>query len=136
LTSTAGIHPHDATRAVHSGLQDSIQRLEALMQQHPKTVRAMGECGLDFDRDFSSRSDQEAVFRAQISLAKTTGLPLFMHERSAQESFLEILAPHMGEVTGVVHCFTGDKTVSSFHLKTPQSSRFAGRALLRSPSVT
>src|SRR5947207_628132 len=49
LFATAGIHPHDAGRATE---KDLVSILE--LARSPE-VRAIGECGLDFDRDFSPR---------------------------------------------------------------------------------
>lgn len=106
--STAGIHPHDA-----SSCDDvALRRLEELAGLG--VVTAIGECGLDFNRDFSPRPDQEAAFEAQIDLAARLGMPLFMHERDANARFVEILGPHRDRlVAGVVHCFTG--TVEEAH---------------------
>ena len=68
----------------------------------------MGECGLDFDRDFSPRPQQEAAFEAQLELASTAGKPVFLHQRAAHARFLEILARWRPRLAGgVVHCFTG-----------------------------
>jgi TatD DNase family protein len=71
-------------------------------------VVAIGECGLDFDRDFSPRDVQRTCFEAQLELAAELKLPVFLHERAAHEDFLRILErwrPSL--VGGVVHCFTG-----------------------------
>lgn len=102
LYSTAGVHPHDA-RHCNTGTLNALQNLA---KQH--TVVAVGECGLDFDRDFSPRPDQERWFDAQIALACQVKKPLFLHERSAHRRFVDILQSHMGQFNkAVVHCFTG-----------------------------
>lgn len=102
--STAGIHPHDAkdVRSEHwSVLRD--------LSQAPEVV-AIGETGLDFNRDFSPRPVQEAVFEQQIELAIETQLPLFCHERDASQRVFEILRHHRDALTGaVIHCFTADR---------------------------
>src|SRR5690606_23867072 len=85
LFSTAGVHPHEAT---HWGI-DSSARLHAISQQ-PQVV-AIGETGLDFNRDFSPRPLQERAFAEQLELAVATGLPVFLHQRDAHERFLPIL---------------------------------------------
>jgi TatD DNase family protein len=104
LSATAGVHPHDAKR--WNG--DSPARLAALADR--RYVLALGECGLDFDRDFSPRPDQERCFAAQLELAVTKGLPVFLHERAAHERFAAILAEHRPRLCdAVVHCFTGTK---------------------------
>ncbi len=102
--STAGIHPHAAKEAN----AQTFVALKSLLAK-PKVV-AVGETGLDFNRDFSPRPQQESVFEQQLALAKETALPLFCHERDAAERFAQIIAAyrdHIGPL--VVHCFTADK---------------------------
>lgn len=102
LYSTAGVHPHDAQHCT----PDTIHALQDLLQR--PTVVAVGECGLDFDRDFSPRPDQERWFDAQIALACQVKKPLFLHERRAHQRFVDILRPYMGRFDKAgVHCFTG-----------------------------
>ena len=102
LHATAGVHPHDARRC-GDGTIDALRALAA----EPEVV-AIGECGLDYDRDFSPRPVQDRWFEEQIRLACELGMPLFLHERAAHARFLEILRPHRPALAGaVVHCFTG-----------------------------
>jgi TatD DNase family protein len=102
LWSTAGIHPHEARHAT----PDAIDELRELARH--RAVRAIGECGLDFDRMFSPREDQERAFAQQLGLAAELGLPVFLHERSAHDRFAAILREHRPRLRGaVVHCFTG-----------------------------
>lgn len=102
LFSTAGIHPHDAVRASSADLA----ALQLLLQQ-PEVV-AVGECGLDFDRDFSPRPVQQRCFESQVALACAVQKPLFLHEREAHRQLLEILDSFGRELPPVViHCFTG-----------------------------
>lgn len=102
LFSTAGIHPHDAKHFDGS----SIAKLRLLLQQ-PEVV-SVGECGLDFDRDFSPRPIQEQCFDAQLQLAIETQKPLFLHERAAFERFVGIMDNCLPALpAAVVHCFTG-----------------------------
>jgi TatD DNase family protein len=71
-------------------------------------VVAVGECGLDYFRNFSPQDVQRDAFRRQLELAAETALPLFLHQRDAHDDFLKILEPAMQDVTrGVAHCFTG-----------------------------
>ena len=74
-----------------------------------KEVVAIGECGLDFNRDFSPRPDQERWFEAQVALAEELQMPLFLHERDARERFCQILATTRKRVPAVLHCFTGTR---------------------------
>lgn len=105
LFATAGLHPHSA-RFYSRDLEKEL----ADMLRHP-AVRAAGEMGLDFNRDFSPRPDQETAFEAQLALAVEAGLPVFLHERDAHERFQPILKTFRDDLVGaVVHCFTGSKT--------------------------
>lgn len=102
LYATAGIHPHEARHASPAALTDL-----AALAGAPE-VRAVGECGLDFDRDFSPRSQQEAAFEAQLELASRLGKPVFLHERAAHARFVAILSRWRPRLrAAVVHCFTG-----------------------------
>jgi TatD DNase family protein len=106
LWSTAGIHPHEAKHATPAALAE----LRALATSQPGQVRALGECGLDFDRNFSPPAAQEAAFAAQLELAAQLGLPVFLHERRAHERFVAILREHRARLPGaVIHCFTGTR---------------------------
>ena len=104
LYSTIGIHPHEATR--HS-LYNYREQLIDLLKTN-KTTAALGECGLDFDRNFSLPDDQRHVFEAQLQIAREYDLPLFMHERSASKDMLSILEKYLKHENfrGVIHCFT------------------------------
>jgi TatD DNase family protein len=102
LYCTAGIHPHNARQ----GNEQTLANLRKLAES-PKVV-AIGECGLDFNRDFSPRPLQEDWFEAQLQLAGELKLPVFLHERDAHSRFVEIIRMYRDRLTGgVVHCFTG-----------------------------
>ncbi|MEZ4220626.1 MAG: TatD family hydrolase [Polyangiaceae bacterium] len=103
LWCTAGIHPHNAKELSSS----SIAALREMATAPGSRVVAIGECGLDFDRDFSPRSVQRECFAAQLALAVELRLPVFLHEREAHQEFLAILREHRRNLVGaVVHCFT------------------------------
>ncbi len=101
LFSTAGVHPHESRNCTAETIAE-LRRLAAL-----DNVMAIGECGLDFNRDFSPRPQQEKWFEAQVALAEELGMPLFLHERDAQQRFCEILRAVRKGVPAVLHCFTG-----------------------------
>lgn len=102
LYSTAGVHPHDSKYCK----LDTIKSLKSLALRDE--VVAIGECGLDFNRDFSPRNLQEKWFDSQIQLACELNMPLFLHERDAHKRFLEVLSNYDGKIkNAVVHCFTG-----------------------------
>jgi len=104
LFSTAGIHPHDASH----WSADSARQLRALLRE--PEVRAVGECGLDFNRDFSPRPQQEKALEEQLALAVELQLPVFLHEREADQRLSAILRDYRDRLpAAVVHCFTGEK---------------------------
>ena len=104
LFATAGVHPHDARE--WNG--DSASALKAMLSD--SRVRAVGECGLDFNRDFSPRPQQERALEAQLTLAAELQLPVFLHERDASQRLLEILRDYRDRLpAAVVHCFTGER---------------------------
>jgi TatD DNase family protein len=102
LFSTAGVHPHEAAQCTDATIPE-LKRLAA-----HRNVVAIGECGLDFYRNFSPRSEQEKWFEAQVVLAEELQMPLFLHERDAHDRFRDILAAARKNVPAVLHCFTGD----------------------------
>jgi TatD DNase family protein len=104
IYATAGVHPHHAVEATGGWLSE----LRALGGR--ERVVAVGECGLDFNRNYSPREDQLRCFRAQLELAAALRLPVFLHERDAHDTFVGILREHRAALEGaVVHCFTGTR---------------------------
>lgn len=104
LYCTVGVHPHDAKTFT----KQSYEQLRALSQE--PCVKAIGETGLDFNRNFSSHEQQILAFERQIELACETGLPLFLHERDAHDKQWQILQHYRDDFSAaVVHCFTGSK---------------------------
>lgn len=103
LYATAGVHPHDA-----SGWSEDVAQALGDLYTLPEVV-AVGECGLDFNRNFSTPQEQERAFEAQLALAAASGLPLFLHERDAGQRMREILHHWRDDIShAVIHCFTAD----------------------------
>ncbi len=104
LFSTAGLHPHHG-----KDWSDEAENTLRSLAAEPEVV-ALGECGLDFNRNLSPHEDQERCFEAQLALAAELQLPVFLHERDAHETFLAILARWRDRIPrAVVHCFTGEE---------------------------
>jgi TatD DNase family protein len=102
LRATAGIHPHHA----HEFADSQLPELERLAES--AEVGAVGECGYDFFRNFSSHDDQERVFRLQLELAARLRKPVFLHQRDAHAAFVGLVREYRPRlVAGVAHCFTG-----------------------------
>lgn len=103
IYASVGVHPHDVKNCHESVIEDLIS-----LAANPK-VRAWGEIGLDFNRMYSPRKDQEMWFEKQLEIADQLELPMIFHERDSNGRFLEMLKNHaVKKLKGVVHCFSGD----------------------------
>ena len=112
LSATAGVHPHNAKDCGATTL-DTLRRLAVELE-----VVAIGECGLDFNRDFSPRPVQLEWFEKQVELAVELQMPLFIHEREAGDALLDVLRRHRAGIkAAVVHCFTGDEATLDAYLE-------------------
>lgn len=101
LWATAGVHPHHAVD--YDDATDTRLRELARVPE----VRAVGETGLDYHRNYSPRDVQLAVFERQLAIAAELGKPLFLHQRDAHADFLALLRRYRDKVpAAVVHCFT------------------------------
>ncbi|MDI3090054.1 TatD family hydrolase [Priestia megaterium] len=107
IYASVGWHPVDAVDMT----DEHLAWIEELAQ-HPKVV-ALGEMGLDYHWDKSSKEVQKDVFRRQIRLARKVNLPIIIHNRDATEDVVTILKEeHVEEVGGIMHCFTGSIEVA------------------------
>jgi TatD DNase family protein len=96
------VHPHHASELTPARTSE----LGELARD--ARVVAVGECGLDYFRDFSPRAAQQQAFHQQLELARALGKPVFLHQRDAHEDFAAILREHATTWSGVAHCFTGN----------------------------
>ena len=100
--ATIGLHPHhasDYSSDLDSELRDMLKHKNAV---------AVGECGLDFNRNFSSRKEQIRAFEAQLEIASDLQKPLFLHQRDAHEDFVSMIKSCRSSLGKIVaHCFTG-----------------------------
>lgn len=106
VTCSVGIHPHEAGAEPETSTEQLVD-----WAQHPKVV-GIGETGLDYFYEHSPRDAQQKSFRAHIRAARTTGLPLIVHTRDADEDTIAILreeAEEGGPFPGVIHCFSSSK---------------------------
>jgi len=105
LVCTAGVHPHHAS----DWTSDTSDQITQLAIQ--PCVRAIGETGLDFNRNYSPSPAQTDVFRQQLEIASQLEMPVFSHQRDAHDTFLSILKEYRSSLTKVVvHCFTDTKS--------------------------
>lgn len=123
-----GIHPHDA-----KAMRDNdIERLTKMATSHK--VKAIGETGLDFYRNYSDRLSQEKAFHTQIDLAQQLDLPMILHIRAAYPESKEILKQH-NYYKGVLHCYSGDETFAQWAIDQGFYISFSGSITYDSPKL-
>ena len=112
MFSTAGIHPHHASDCDSAAIEALRSRSD------DEVVVAIGECGLDYFRNFSPPEAQRAAFEAQLQLAVDLQMPVFLHQRDAHEDFLAMIRNfRSGLVNALAHCFTGTTQQCEDYLK-------------------
>ena len=100
--ATVGIHPHHAGEYSPA----TAAQLRELLR-YPQAV-AVGECGLDYCRNYAPSGDQRLAFEGQLQLAAACGKPVFLHQRDAHDEFLRMLRDYWSSLSGgVAHCFIG-----------------------------
>ncbi|MDJ0812540.1 MAG: TatD family hydrolase [Woeseiaceae bacterium] len=103
LYATAGVHPH------HAADYDDSSTAVITELVRKDAVVAVGECGLDYFRNFSPREAQLHAFQSQLEVAAETSTPVFLHQRDAHDDFVEVLEPMLPRIPrAVAHCFTGE----------------------------
>jgi TatD DNase family protein len=111
LYATAGLHPH------HAGEWNNEVAARLCDLASSPAVVSLGECGLDYHRNYSTPEDQRRAFAAQLRLAVETGRPLFLHQRDAHGDFLAMLREHRAQLGAVVvHCFTDTRDALADYL--------------------
>jgi TatD DNase family protein len=114
--ASVGIHPQEAGKA----RREDITSLEELAS-HPRVV-GIGELGLDYYRNQSTREAQLCVLQWELEVADRIGLPIIIHCREAQHDMLPVIRdwtagcqPKEGKARGVLHCFNADlKTAEQY----------------------
>ncbi len=102
--TTVGFHPHNAKNFNESDLKSM-----EVLSKNPNVV-AVGECGLDYYREYSPKKQQIECFEKQLFLSSKVNLPIFLHERGSHNDFYLMLKKHIDTINNcVVHCFTGTK---------------------------
>lgn len=98
--AAVGIHPE----AVKGALPDDLKIVRELAA-HPKVI-AIGEIGLDYYWDKTTKDLQQEFFERQLELAAELNLPVAIHDRDAHEKIIETIAGK--KARGVLHAFSGD----------------------------
>jgi TatD DNase family protein len=131
-----GVHPHQAHQFADS--PDAAAGLTANRCELTPGACAIGEIGLDYHYDFSPPEVQQAVFRAQLRVARERAVPVVIHSREAEADTLRLIREEGGgEVRGVFHCFSGDAAAAQraldtgFHVSIPGIATFPKAGELR-----
>ena len=121
LFATAGVHPHHAIE-----WNEALRAQIELLIRAPEVV-AVGECGLDYFRNYSPHDAQRRAFAGQLELAAASGKPVFLHQRDAHADFVAILREHRPQLrAGVAHCFTGTAAELAAYLELDLSIGITG----------
>jgi TatD DNase family protein len=128
---SVGVHPHESEKELLDG--EAVLVREAA---HPKVV-GIGETGLDYYYEHSPRVPQQANFRFHIAAARSTGLPVIVHTRDADDDTIEILRDEMakGKFTGLIHCFTGTQKLADAALELGLYISVSGIATFKNSSA-
>lgn len=112
IYTAVGVHPHNADEYPELTAEELIEK-----SKHKKVV-AIGECGLDYYYDYSSKENQIKVFKEHIKAAQETELPLVIHTRDADDDTIAILkeAYQQKPFSGEIHCFSSSKKLADFAL--------------------
>lgn len=114
------IHPNEA----HASTPEVLAEIEELARL--PHVRAVGETGLDYYRDWAAKEDQHASFRAHIEIAKRTGKALVIHDREAHDDVLGVLADQGAPEIVVFHSFSGDAEMAGRCVEAGYFMSFSG----------
>jgi TatD DNase family protein len=130
--AAVAIHPNDTARAAASaGARDAVLAEIAALADRPR-VRAIGETGLDYYRDWAPAEVQREWFRAHIDIAKQSGKALVIHDREAHEDVLRILDDEGAPERVVFHCFSGDVAMAKRCAEAGYLMSFAGNVTFSS----
>ena len=119
---SVGTHPHNAHEELDIPAEEIVR-----LSEHPKVV-AIGEAGLDYHYDNSPREAQAAGLRTHIAAARTTGLPLVIHAREADNELGAILREEAGKgaFPAVLHCFSSGRGLAETGLALGHYVSFSG----------
>jgi TatD DNase family protein len=125
------IHPNETAAAGSSASERDAVLAEIEALAGLPQVRAIGETGLDYYRDYASPDVQREWFRAHIGIAKRTGRALMIHDREAHEDVLAILEQEGPPGKVVFHCFSGDAAMAKRCAEAGYVMSFAGNLTFR-----
>jgi TatD DNase family protein len=129
--AAVAVHPNETVAAASS----PAQREEVLAQIAElamlERVRAIGETGLDYYREYASPVVQRDWFRAHIAIAKQAGKALVIHDRDAHQEVLDILEAEGPPERVIFHCFSGDAAMAKYCAGAGYVMSFAGNVTFK-----
>jgi TatD DNase family protein len=124
--AAVAIHPNETAAAAASPAErDAVLAEIAELAALPQ-VRAVGETGLDYYRDWASPPVQREWFRAHIEIAKQAGVALVIHDREAHDDVFKLLDEQGPPSRVIFHCFSGDADMAKRCAEAGYVMSFAG----------
>ena len=111
LYAAVGIHPNYSDTVKNVSFHEVIKK-------YPEYIVAIGEIGLDYFRNFASKTSQTRNLREMLSLARQFDLPVCLHCRDAEDDLLEVLSTWKNSflpqapAKGVFHAFEGSENIA------------------------
>lgn len=127
-----GIHPEYAQEHYEKYSFDEMHNIFQKHCRREKTI-AIGEIGLDYYLS-DAKFEQKKIFHFQLEMAEEFGLPVSIHSREAWRDTMEILGDHPN-VTGVIHCFSGESEFAERVLRTSFSFGIGGTLTFKKNTV-
>ena len=131
IYAAVAVHPNETVAAAST----PAQREEVLAQIAElallERVRAIGETGLDYYREYASPVVQRDWFRAHIAMAKHAGKALVIHDRDAHQDVLDILEAEGPPERVIFHCFSGDAAMAKHCAEAGYVMSFAGNVTFK-----
>ena len=125
---SAGVHPHDSQNVD----KDYLQQIELMMKS--KKMIAIGEIGLDYFRNISSKKIQIKVFHELLQLADNIKKPIIFHNRDADKDIIDILSCYPN-VIGVSHCFSSTLSTAKKLLDMGYYISFSGNLTFKNSTL-
>jgi TatD DNase family protein len=124
--AAVAIHPNETAAAAASPAGRDVVLAELADLAGLPQVRAVGETGLDYYRDYASPPVQREWFRAHIEIAKQAGVALVIHDREAHDDVFALLDEQGPPDAVVFHCFSGDADMAKRCAEAGYVMSFAG----------
>ena len=124
--AAVAVHPNETVAAASSPAQREQVLAQIAELAMLERVRAIGETGLDYYREYASPVVQRDWFRAHIAIAKQAGKALVIHDRDAHQDVLDILEADGPPERVIFHCFSGDAAMAKHCAGAGYVMSFAG----------